>query len=67
MAKLKKHIKITHKILSQQLRELEADGIISRNEFFEIPPRVEYSLAEEGITLISILRSMVDWSYQNMQ
>ena len=58
--------KITHKMLSQQLKELEADGIINRNEFFEIPPRVEYSLTEKGITLISILRSMVDWGNQNM-
>ena len=59
--------KITHKMLSQQLKELEADGIISRNEFFEIPPRVEYSLTEKGITLIPTLRSMVDWGNQNMQ
>jgi DNA-binding HxlR family transcriptional regulator len=58
--------KITHKMLSQQLKELEADGIINRVEFYEIPPRVEYSLTEKGITLTSILKSMVDWGNQNM-
>lgn len=63
----KSMIKITHKMLSQQLKELEADGIINRNEFLEIPPRVEYSLTEKGATLISVLRSMVDWGNQNMR
>lgn len=58
--------KITHKMLSQQLKELEADGIINRVEFYEIPPRVEYSLTEKGITLTSIFKSMVDWGNQNM-
>lgn len=57
---------ITHKMLSQQLKELESDGIIKRDEYPEIPPKVEYSLTEKGITLIPVLKGMVNWGNQNM-
>ena len=57
---------ITHKMLSQQLKELESDGIIKRDEYPEIPPKVEYSLTEKGITLIPVLQGMVNWGSQNM-
>lgn len=57
---------ITHKMLSQQLKELESDGIIKRDEYPEIPPKVEYSLTEKGFTLIPVLKSMVNWGNQNM-
>lgn len=64
---LKKSINsITHKMLSQQLKELELDGIVKREEYMEIPPRVEYSLTEKGLTLIPILQDMVHWGDQNM-
>jgi DNA-binding HxlR family transcriptional regulator len=59
-------IGITHKMLSQQLKELESDEIIKREEYPEIPPKVEYSLTEKGITLIPVFQSMVDWGKQNM-
>ncbi len=47
--------------LTMQLRELEADGIVSRKVFAEVPPRVEYSLTEFGKTLAPVLMAMRDW------
>jgi DNA-binding HxlR family transcriptional regulator len=58
--------KVTHKVLSNQLKDLENDGIISRREYPEIPPKVEYSLTEKGITLIPLLQDMVDWGNGNL-
>jgi DNA-binding HxlR family transcriptional regulator len=58
-------IGITQKMLTQQLRELEADNIISRTVFPEIPPRVEYALTEYGATLCPILKEMVRWGEQH--
>jgi len=55
---------ISRKILSQQLKELEADGLIVRQSYMEKPPRVEYELSERGKTLIPILKAMYDWGVQ---
>lgn len=52
---------ITQKMLTQQLRELEADGIISRQIFPEVPPRVEYRITVYGKTLEPVLKSMCRW------
>ncbi len=52
---------ITQSMLTQQLRELEDDGIISRKIYAEIPPKVEYTLTEFGLTLSPILQTMADW------
>jgi DNA-binding HxlR family transcriptional regulator len=52
---------ITQRILTLQLRELEADGIISRTMYQEIPPRVEYALTDFGRTLKPILLAMHEW------
>lgn len=52
---------ITYKMLSCQLKELEADKLIIRKEYPMIPPKVEYSLSEKGKTLIPILDSMCEW------
>jgi len=52
---------ITTKTLTEQLRELEEQGIILRTVFPEVPPRVEYSLSEIGITLKPILRELCEW------
>lgn len=52
---------ITKKMLSQQLRELEKDGIINRKVYNVVPPKVEYSLTEEGESLKGILNMMCAW------
>ena len=63
---LKKSIPhITHKMLSQQLKELELEKLISRNEYHQIPPKVEYALTEKGISLIPILQLMSQWGDDN--
>jgi DNA-binding HxlR family transcriptional regulator len=52
---------ITQSMLTQQLRELEDDGIISRKIYAEIPPRVEYTLTEFGLTLSPVILTMAKW------
>lgn len=55
---------ISDKILSQQLGVLEREGIIHREEYPQIPPRVEYSLTEKGKSLVPILELMAAWGSQ---
>ncbi len=52
---------ITQKMLTQQLRELEQDGLITRKVYAEVPPRVEYNLSNRGRTLEPVLRLMCKW------
>lgn len=52
---------ITQSMLTQQLRELEDDGIISRKIYAEIPPKVEYTLTEFGLTLSPVIQTMAAW------
>lgn len=52
---------ITYKTLSSTLKQLEADGLIHREEYPQIPPKVEYSLTERGRSLIPILDQMCEW------
>lgn len=52
---------VTQKMLTQQLRELESDGIIHRKVYPVIPPKVEYSLTQHGRTLLPILHEMAIW------
>ena len=54
----------TARMITRQLRELEADGIINRTIFPEVPPRVEYELTELGSSLAPLLLSMRDWGEQ---
>lgn len=56
---------ITHKMLSQQLKELESELLIDRKEYHQIPPKVEYSVTEKGATLIPILNLMCEWGKIN--
>ena len=52
---------ITQKMLTQQLRELEDDGIVNRKIYEQVPPKVEYSLTERGESLNSILHELCLW------
>jgi DNA-binding HxlR family transcriptional regulator len=52
---------ISRKVLTTTLKELEADGVLYREEFKELPPRVEYSLTEKGRALIPIILQLAEW------
>lgn len=52
---------ITQKILTEQLRELESDGLINRNVYNQIPPKVEYSLTAKGCSVLPILELISKW------
>ncbi|MGE6754018.1 winged helix-turn-helix transcriptional regulator [Rossellomorea sp. NPDC071047] len=56
---------VAHKVLSQQLKELEEDGFINRTQYDTIPPKVEYSMTELGMTLIPILKQMHAWGKEH--
>lgn len=58
--------KITKQMLSQQLRLLEADGLLKRKIFAEIPPRVEYSLTKRGRALLKVVNAMKTWGEQDL-
>ena len=57
--------KITQQMLSKQLKELEADNLINRKVHQIVPPKVEYSLTEFGLSLIPILKSLSNWNDKN--
>ena len=57
--------KISDRTLSQNLKELAADGLIHREVFPQIPPKVEYSLTERGISLMSVLDQLCVWGENN--
>lgn len=52
----------SRKVLTEQLKELEEDGIVRREAFAELPPRVEYSLTEHGLALLPILEQLCAWN-----
>ncbi|HIW16083.1 MAG TPA: helix-turn-helix transcriptional regulator [Firmicutes bacterium] len=56
---------ISYKTLSSTLKELENDGLVHREEYPQIPPKVEYSLTGRGRSLIPILDAMCDWGEKN--
>lgn len=59
---LKKSVgNISQKVLTSNLRSMEEDGLLNREIFPEVPPRVEYTLTETGYSLKPVLSSMVDW------
>jgi DNA-binding HxlR family transcriptional regulator len=67
-SELKRNIPtITQKMLTQQLRDLERDGIVHREVYPIVPPQVEYSLTQKGCTLAPILRAMEKWGNTNMK
>ena len=57
--------KISTKVLTQCLKELEAEDIILREEFVETPLRVEYSLKEKGVALVPIIVALSEWEHKN--
>jgi DNA-binding HxlR family transcriptional regulator len=57
---------ISRKVLTDQLKELEQDGLIIRNQFNEIPPRVEYSLSALGKSMGPVLAEMEKWGVENI-
>ena len=56
---------VTKQMLTQQLREMEADGLIDRRIFAEVPPRVEYSLTERGKSVLPVIHAMRDWGVRD--
>ena len=58
--------KITQRMLTKELRELEKDGLISRKVYPQIPPKVEYSLTDRGQSLMPILDQLCDWGNEHM-
>lgn len=57
---------VSQRMLTVTLRTLEVDGLVLRHVYAEVPPRVEYSLTERGLSLIPHLESLVDWALQQM-
>lgn len=67
---LKKSVgNISQKVLTQNLREMENNGLVTREIYPEVPPRVEYSLTETGHSLKPVINSMRDWgtNYKSQQ
>ena len=63
---IKRYIKnISYKTLSSTLKELEADQLVHREEYPQIPPKVEYSLTQRGQSLVPILDAMCEWGHKN--
>jgi DNA-binding HxlR family transcriptional regulator len=54
---------ITQKMLTQQLRELEQDGVVKRKVYPQVPPKVEYSLTERGASLKPVVEAMCRWAH----
>ena len=57
--------KVADKTLSQHLKELERDGLIHREMYPEVPPKVEYTLTARGASLVAVLDKLCDWGMEN--
>lgn len=55
---------ITHRTLSKTLKEMEADGLVQRKDYCEIPPRVDYALTDRGRSLKPVLQAMEQWALE---
>jgi DNA-binding HxlR family transcriptional regulator len=53
---------ISRKVLTEQLKELEEDGLLERLAYRELPPRVEYKLSEKGLAFLPILENIKEWN-----
>ena len=56
----------SQKMLTQTLRGLEADGLVCRTVYPEMPPRVEYALTDRGRSFLPVMRQLMDWAYHNL-
>jgi DNA-binding HxlR family transcriptional regulator len=56
----------SEKVLTEQLRALEADGIVTRTAYPEVPPRVEYALSDRGAELVEVLLPLAGWAHEHM-
>jgi DNA-binding HxlR family transcriptional regulator len=56
---------ISQKMLTNTLKQLEKDHLVRRKAYAEIPPRVEYSLTDLGLSLMPIIRQMIEWAQAN--
>ena len=56
---------VSQRMLTVTLRSLEADGLIHRQVYPEVPPRVEYKLSERGESLMPLLQSLIDWALEH--
>lgn len=57
---------VSQKVLTANLRQMERDGLVHREVFPEVPPRVEYSLTEMGQSLVPLINDLTAWAQQNM-
>lgn len=57
----------TRKMLTQQLRELEGDGLVHREVYPQVPPKVEYSLTEKGKSIYPVLEQMCEWGHEYLR
>ena len=66
--KMQRYLKrVSDKTLSQNLKELEADNLIIRRVYPQIPPKVEYSLTDKGHSLVKVLDQLCEWGLQNRE
>ena len=63
---LLRRLPITERVLSQTLRELVSDGLVKRTCYAEVPPRVEYTITELGLTTIPIISTLYEWGRDRM-
>ena len=57
---------ISQKMLTATLKTLEADGLVRREAYAEVPPRVEYSLSDKGRSLLPLINNLLAWAIENM-
>lgn len=57
---------VSQKVLTANLRQMERDGLVHREVYPEVPPRVEYSLTEMGQSLVPLINDLTAWAQQNM-
>ena len=57
---------ITHKMLSNKLKELETNGLVIRHEYPGVPPKVEYYLSEKGLSLMPVIQTICQWGHEHI-